>query len=314
MPYAGLPIIIALGVLGNALAAIVMLRPRFRQLSASVYLLLLAFADTGCLLLNHKVQYWMMKDTGVSLFSVPWLCRIYLWLTLSVPFVSSWLVVLVTMERVIIVCRPLRAKTLCTRKHAWIASISMLGCVFLSNIYVFFIGWSGHCGLDPTYTRTITIVAIIMFSCLPFLLIVLSNTTICVELFRQHRFVVSKLAECATTHGDTHRLTFMLIANSCVFIVLTLPFNVVLAYKQVGGEPAFWVTVTSEYLVCLSHAGNFLLYTATGSLYRQELVTIFGGRWTKRPVYRGVGQRDNCIIKGGVGPGGSDGSPGVTYV
>ena len=289
----GMPFVIIAGTIGNVLAAIIMLRPRFRKLSASVYLLFLAFADTGCLLLNHKVQYWMMKGTGVSLFSVPWLCRIYLWLTLSVPFVSSWLVVLVSLERVFIVCRPLHAKVWCTRKTAWRASLGLVLVMLLGNTYVFALGKPGVCVVKPNAVYVITVTAIVMFSCLPFVIILISNAIIVYQLVRQKRYISKRLSTTVSPQGDTQRLTTMLLANSCVFLILTLPYNTMLSYKQLGGRPVLWVVAIAEYLLCLNHACNFLLYTITGSLYRQELTDMCCGYRLRRnrSRYYSVGQR-----------------------
>ena len=291
--------IVTLGVLGNTLAGMVMLRPRFRKLSASVYLLILAGADTGCLLLNNKIQYWMMKDTGVSLYTVPWLCRIYLWLSLSVPFVSSWLVVLVTLERVFIVCRPLHAKVWCTRKTAWRASLGLVLVMFLGNTYVFGLSRPGSCRLDPASVRIVTVGAIVMFSCLPFLIIFVSNVGITVQLLRQHNFIVKKLSANNQAQADTQKLTTMLIANSCVFIILTLPYNSLLSYKQLGGRPDRWALLISEYFLCLNHACNFILYTLTGSLYREELAALFcrNRHGVERGIFRGTDRRNEPVTE-----------------
>ena len=300
---AGMSVITIVGVTGNVMVALVMLRPRLHRLSSSVYLLLLAVADSACLLLNPSLQDWMQKDTGSSLYSVPWLCRIYLWLRLSVPFVSSWLIVLVTMERVVVVSRPLYAKVWCTRKTAWRISMGLFLFMFLGNIYVFPLGKSDCCKLDAATLNIMTTVAMATFSGIPFVFILVSNAVIVTQLSRQRRRMLNELKVNHQKQREALQLTTMLVTNSCAFILLTFPYNTVLLYKQLGGKPAPWCMIMAKYLIFVNHACNFFLYTMSGSLYRHELKSLCSIRARRRArrAYSNVSRGRNDTTGSGSG-------------
>ena len=273
-----LPIIIVIGIIGNFLSAAVLLRRRFRSMTSSIYLLALAVTDTMCLLLDLKVQQYLEMHGLPYFIHHPSTCLLYWWLIQSIPFVSSWLVAAVTIERVIIVLRPLKAKIICTRLKTLIIVVSIFVVMLAGATYLFAVVDPETCNVPPQIKHFVVIVAIVTFSLLPFCVIFVCNMTIVVKLIQQRKFISQNMAATsAHTQSDTNRITGMLIANSCVFIILTLPYNVLVSYRVAIGKTGRFDVASqiTTYMVTINHSINFLLYVICGSLYRKELLLMF---------------------------------------
>ncbi len=104
-------ILIISGSIGNTLSFCVMLRKEMRQMSTSVYLVALSVADTLCLLEGPLVDMilssslflgWHMPMQSKSL------CQLYFFLYYMNPHISSWCLVAVTVERLLVIYFPHR--------------------------------------------------------------------------------------------------------------------------------------------------------------------------------------------------------------
>lgn len=280
-------IMVIVGVTLNALTIAVMLQHRFRSLSSSVYLMALAAADIVCLLVDFKFLEVLQKLMNIEYPPGYWLCVIEWWVSQFPFFISSWLIVAVTLERVIIVCLPLKAKSLCTRRKSWIAVVVIIISMMVISLTHALLVDGEECKVhDKTIYTILILLSISMYTILPFAIIFICNITIVCQLLKQRKFMDNKMTKTsAKAQSDTQRLTKMLITNSCVFIVLTLPYNAILFYIKIISNPepkrdsAVYTALTiCHYFVTINHCINFLLYTISGSLYRRELKDMFCGR------------------------------------
>ena len=127
--------IILVGTAGNIISLIVWSSgKRCRSLSGSVYLMTLAVSDTSvlcCVALFYAVLYvFDMNLANVNVF----MCKL---LTTSWHFpnlVSVWIVVCLTVERVIAVCWPLQASIWTNKRQSVIVIIVVIFLSFLINI------------------------------------------------------------------------------------------------------------------------------------------------------------------------------------
>lgn len=111
----GIPVIIALGFLGNTASFFVFVRTKLRNQSSYVYLAFLNVVDT-LFLVSLGLGVWL-GWIRVYLIHRPGWCQGIIYLTYVSSFLSAWTVVAFTVERYIVVFHPLRRR-FCTRARA----------------------------------------------------------------------------------------------------------------------------------------------------------------------------------------------------
>ena len=271
------PLIVAIGIIGNILSLCVLSRKKFRNLSVSVYLRGLAVADVSSLLISHSFLNLLEKTTGNYMRDFQgWACKIFIWLHLSLPWISSWLVVCISVERVIVVYTPHKAKRLCTTTKAYMVTTSLYLFILLGNVHSFF-KYDIHVGycspVEEIYYVALVGVAIALTSIAPFLVIVVCNLVIVCTLIKMSK-VQKALSHDKSSSQNSKNLTVMLVLNCILFLILTSPYNIVLMVYFFSDKAKFdlnFINVTYE-LAFSNHAINFFLYVICGSLFRKELL------------------------------------------
>ncbi|XP_063920469.1 FMRFamide receptor isoform X3 [Zophobas morio] len=112
------PLMVCIGVGGNAVTVIVLTRKRMRC-STNIYLTALAVADIVYLLFVFFLSFAVYKNIHDRKYELYW--RFYgltHWLCDSASSASVWLTVSFTLERYIAVCHPIKGKVLCTENRA----------------------------------------------------------------------------------------------------------------------------------------------------------------------------------------------------
>lgn len=104
------PILLAFGIVGNALAFAVLTRRSIRGVSAYVYLTVLSVTDTVVLVIG-LLRMWVSQLTGYDVRdqSGPWMCKLLMMAGYTASDYSVWLIVAVTAERFVAVAFPLSA-------------------------------------------------------------------------------------------------------------------------------------------------------------------------------------------------------------
>ena len=266
-------LIVGIGIIGNIRSLCVLSRTKFRKLSVSVYLRGLAVADFFTLLVSDTFLYFLEKTAGNYMRdSQGWACKIFIWLHLSLPWVSSWLVVCISVERAIVVYIPHKAKTLCTTTKAYIVTSLMYLLFLLGNIHVFFKFdiRDGYCNLvDKIYDVALGGVSIALYSIVPALVIVICNLVIVCTLIKMSR-VQKTMSHDKSASLKNKNLTVMLVMNCIFFLILTSPLNII---TMLGDQVAINKQIIRAIyeLSSLNHTINFILYVICGSLFRKEL-------------------------------------------
>ncbi|ELT92319.1 hypothetical protein CAPTEDRAFT_26694, partial [Capitella teleta] len=105
-----------LGVCTNILSFIAMLQPEIRHQTTSAYLAALSLSDIVCLVF-FTLRIW---------YNYPVYCHVNSYLRSAATTYSGWLIVAVSLERVIAVWFPLKASSWLTRKR------SLIGIAFIA--------------------------------------------------------------------------------------------------------------------------------------------------------------------------------------
>jgi hypothetical protein len=185
------------GLIGNSLSATIMFRRSRRGLSSYFYLALLALIDicvlyTGCLLFLFEITFNYHPQLHSNI-----LCRLAFYIQHLFTYISAWLIVAVTFERLMVVRFPFQSIRL-SRMHVTYI-ITML-------IFVFFSFYTAHCfftmklyeinlqtdeGYHPNhlvcdliiYQRLLAFIDLCFYSVIPSILILIFNIFIIKTMF-----------------------------------------------------------------------------------------------------------------------------------
>lgn len=298
------PVLLVLGLVGNMFAFIVLYKYS-RQYHAYHLLYVLSVMDI-ILLLSGLFRLWIKEVIGLDLADIsPYSCKILVFFGFFSSHCSVWIVSFLSIERALIVSLPLKSMYLINERRSKIV-VSILITIFgLLNFHLLFtMGIPGQsCGPLPASENFITNIwpwiDALIYSCLPFLIILISNisTVISLSVARRKRDGMTAFLpkKDAGLLNREYFLTFMLLSLTFSFFVMLLPVNTMIIMV------AFWNKVNHslretaifqlakiivEMLMYSNHAINFLLYFWTGSEFRQQFVSTFCRRQSKLHIFR----------------------------
>lgn len=274
-------ILVIIGTVGHVLSIVVLSRPRMRYTSIYCYLFVLACSDTVVLWLSC-FKTWVRIVAGYELLHESYAaCKIVTFLYLSSTYLSSWLIVAMTIDRFIAVWFPLKVATLCSIRHARKTTAIMVFLAFFSNIHVF---WTMHLvDKSCTYTHYYSYfmwnvfepLKLAAYCFVPFAIVLSLNTALIYKLKWGSKYLHRQDTRDSTSSNAAghDRIICLLLTVSFTWFFLTLPVSL-LAYvpflhDNPYGRTMCWV------LMYTNHSINFYLYCLTGRKFQQELKEAF---------------------------------------
>jgi hypothetical protein len=272
--------LILTSIIGNVLILIVMSLPHNRKSSTAVFFMALAVSDI-ILVLFLPFERWLHWTTKWSIYdlNIHSLTLAKKILDYTVFHSSSWILVCVTVERVIGVLIPHKVKTICSRKKALLMVICTCLFILIVNTLAFTvlvdITYSKETG--PNWKDKVTNGRLIvqwwdicMAFLIPLSIISSGSIVIVIQLLRAS---VQK-----SSSSKTNPVTLKLLAVNGVFIVTMSPFCI-FAYMlvaQVALDIDLQILpVISDALLFLSDlnaALNFFVYCLSGSRFRSDVI------------------------------------------
>ena len=287
------PVIFMIGIFGNSLSLLVFRSKTLKKLSASTYLAALSISDNFSLVFYVLVE-WLRRglkdispDLDVSFLNSNGLCQVLLYMAYISRLMSSWIIVVFTIERFLGVCYPLRS----FKRGAGKIILSML---VLSSLLVLYkpILSGGYMranrklctanddfkllsfALDGVFAISITLI--------PFIIITVLNILIVRKLFLRNKESRHMFADDSTIRLE---FTLILLAISFFFVAFNLPYSIVWArnfihsseIKQSTGTEAadieYWsgVLLITRTIFYMNYCINFFLYSITGKYFRNAL-------------------------------------------
>ena len=188
-----LPLIVV-GTVTNVLNLAVFTRPKMKSLSTTVYLLALSVADLGVMYFElFRIWFeWMDKMVDPALYMTDTYCKLGNYLNVACRDFSNWLIAAITVERLIVLAAPLKAKLFCTVFRARIITVSMACLIFGAHVHFLIfsaaledVGWV--CWQNPTSAIAPVITAWIefIFGNTVVFFVLLTNVAIVVLIVRQ---------------------------------------------------------------------------------------------------------------------------------
>ena len=197
---------------------------------------------------------------------------------------SSWLIVLVAIERTISVFYPFKVHIYCSKKR----TLFILGFLFIIAIagsLPYFFGpmvllrdgmhLCTVSGPDHIYNLAMFISTSLLYSIIPFIIVTSLNIALAKKIYKQNTIQ-------STRQDNNSALVATLFAISTLFVLTTLPSSIILILSEIWQiaeakmhVPPIYMNMTFT-LECVNHSVNFFLYCLTGSSFRKALQKLFG--------------------------------------
>ena len=298
------PIIVTIGVIGNALSFIVMKTKSLRYKSYSHYLCALAFFDTVTLVLRLVKtvdEYYVYELHIQGLFQSfnHASCVIFNFIEHVSYLMSSWLIVLMAIERLVAVCFPFK-KSIIRKQSGAIATIFIM-CILVCASQTFravMVGAIGEptleCAAHNSYKDIYTLLTVYYYEVtlvfvLPVTIILTCNCLVLYQIFRVQKAIKQKEpanARYRKVVTKRHRTTYMLLIVSFSYIVTLLPSFIVqlvidASIRTYGpGAQSIFITLYPfldlfATISLINYGVNFFIYILSGQSFRFELRKIF---------------------------------------
>ncbi|XP_074641421.1 galanin receptor 2b-like [Tubulanus polymorphus] len=288
-----------LGVISNMLAVAGSFE-RARRSSAHLFMFVLAWADIT-VLMNRTIFHDILQVRLRYQFSQIG-CKIEGFVDRLAFPLSSWLLVLMTVDRTVAITRPLSAHRLCTAKRAFIQIITLVSALLIFNLsstvwlykatkHIF---WINCIPKSESKVLVDAYEAIVrsLESYLPFLLITVLNGIMATSVRRAMK-IQAEMTGAKKTNQAGNRVTVMVVIVSVSFLLLMGPFSLSYILFTVGFDssndainyylshcdgpgPIFTVLKhIAESMVDLNYVINGYIYVATSSQFRSDIARVF---------------------------------------
>lgn len=300
------PFIIIVGLLGNGLSLAVFTSKALRKLTASTYLTALSLADTLALVFYVSVE-WLRRglvildpETKLEFLDKSGICQVLLYLAYLARFMSSWVIVLFTIERFTGICYPLRSFKRGGKRI--LCSLLFSGCIIVlykpaMSISTTIRGKTA-CTSNPEVPELLSYILDLAFALsitfVPFVIITVLNILIVRALYLRNRD--GTLFSEDTTTNIRLEFTIILVAISFFFVAFNLPYTIVWSRYFLTSHPEYnvasfskvdnnyWIAVLNitRTVFYLNYCVNFFLYSITGRCFRKTLIRMLSCKFIKQ--------------------------------
>ena len=295
-----LPVIVALGTVGNVLSAVVLVHRRLTGGSIDIYRVALAVADTTVLYVS-AFKTWIRLVTGFEwLHASDAACRCLTFVLLAALHLSAWLIVLLALDRFMTVWFPFRTASFCSVRGACLSVAFLVVVVVVGNMHAFWTfalveDWAPKCiPLVDSWFMNVAFnyVKFSTYSLLPFVVVAVLNVLIVYRVVKLRRrlqaYRVRRLraSSDAAVGGERTlqpplsakqvRATSMLVVLALMWLVLATPFTLVSILSVNGIRPKsdsdhLLVRTFAFVLMYANHSVNVVVYCVMELRFRTAL-------------------------------------------
>lgn len=296
--------LIILGTICNTISFMIMNVRKLRNYSCMKILSFLSIIDTLVLYqwnMNTFFKYNLSSPPNyedLEEISVFW-CRLISFLAFSMLQTSSWLLALVSFDRVMSINSTYWTRQMTKSKKLYSLIISICMFILLLNSHLLVFNGFEEERVDPKTSKSFkTIICyqskwdesyifpkwetahLFMYNAIPFLIILSCNFLIIYNV----KYARKIKSQNKNSDRRKKRMTFMLILVTCSFMLLTLPSVIVHTYyrETLSDKPyRRLVNLIVNNLAHTSHAINFFLYIFSAPNFRTEFNNFFTDLFTK---------------------------------
>lgn len=259
-----------IGFTGNILTTVTLRKRENRSNVTSVFIVVLAISDNIILVVGtlHPALYAFVLDELFSDLE----CEITVYFHIVSLQVSSWVLAVISIERLLCVSLPHKSKLIFTPRKAIIISIFLVVASSCMNIPLLIRELDGPCSCfireDSTSTYTVMPILDFLFTFfLPFVIILVSSIIIVVML--RIRVIGNQASKVMFSVSVT-----MLIVN-LVFIVTMLPFCVMQIIYICPADEIYIIWQGLYRLAQLNPVFNFFIYCLGNPRFRNDVKNMF---------------------------------------
>ena len=302
--FVTVPLLFVVGIVGNIFTVIIMRDEEFKKNVTSYILIALALSD---LIVNFMypfnkqfVRTLIGRDIrALSTFG----CHFFFSLWRTVKMSTSWLVVLISVERFIAVVYPFKAVKWIVKSRVLLAISTIYVILGIYNSY-----WSSvtdrivgpYClpNTRPAEALQLSYILILLgnvvYSPIPCVILFITTSIIVHALRRSHAKRKHLTSEQVQQQDNTSRITGMLLGVCIAFLILVTPITIGHLLSIFAGinilfstDPS--VTIYRELAQLMeqtNHSINFFLYVVSSSEFRRVLWDLLRGRRDKDTMRR----------------------------
>ena len=292
-----LPILIPIGLVGNTLSFLVMMKPNNRKMSTCIYMAAISINDN--IMMCSALHYWLMSVMKIAEWEMNG-CGIASFVGLHAVQNSTYQVLAMTVDKFIAIKWPHKAATYSTPKRATITVVVIYICVVFYNIpHIFITKLIGDVCLGyavgGNVTKVYSWLSFIINAFIPFVSLIYMNCIIIKKVRESHQlFGINNVNEqCKSGNRGAHRrqksmkntemqLTVMLLLVTTLFLILMIPTYIRFLYTAFTTRDTPVKYASLMFFYHLSHklyhtnnGINFFLYCISGRKFRSDLKELF---------------------------------------
>ena len=297
------PILVPIGLVGNTLSFLVMIKPNNRKMSTCIYMAAISINDNVMMLC--AAESWLATELKAYIRH-PIQCKIISFLGLAVLQNSTFQILLMTLDKYIAIKWPHRAATYSTPKRAKATVVVVFICVAIYNVPHFFaskligvqcIGFRAEGVITKVYSWfSFVLNAIIPFGLLIYMnLAIVKTIQLSQKLFSNSEASGPKINSMyqsqsmntglairqSSMKNAENQLTIMLLLVTTLFLILLIPTYVrfiYLTFLKTDTPSKYALSIflmQLTYKLFTTNSGiNFFLYCISGRRFRNDLKEI----------------------------------------
>ena len=283
------PVLIPLGLVGNTLSFLVMIRPNNRKISTCIYMAAISINDN--IMMFPALQDWLVG----TVFLREWYlleCILHTYLHAYSLQCGTYQVLAMTIDKYVAIKWPHRAATYSTPRRAKVIIFTIITSIAIFNLPHFFITAvvAGNCygfSVKSILTKIYSWLTIVLNAFIPFTLLIHMNYVIVKtvrnsrKMFRGNVGTTDIDARQKSMKSAENQLTIMLLLVTTLFLILLLPTYIRFIYASfmISDTPYKYATTMFifefSYKLYVTNSGiNFFLYCVSGQKFRNDLKEI----------------------------------------
>ena len=292
------PVLIPIGLVGNTLSFLVMVKPNNRKMSTCIYMAAIGINDN--LMMCSAFHCWLVSAANIHKWNL-WECKLSAYLHNFSLQSATYQVLAMTLDKYVAIKWPHRAAIYSTPSRARFIALGVLVCTLSYNVPHLFLGGllGGQClayVVGGTITRVYSCISFSLNGIIPFSMLIYMNYVIVHAVSKSRKMFrgttsSDKNNDIRTNQGTNTRprtmksaenqLTIMLLLVTLLFSILLIPTYIRFIYltfvksdtplKYARSMLIFQVT----YKLYVTNSGvNFFLYCISGRKFRSDLKAI----------------------------------------
>ncbi|XP_053657791.1 bombesin receptor subtype-3-like [Anopheles marshallii] len=293
-------IIMCLGVIGNIMVPIVILKTKDMRNSTNIFLTNLSIADLLVLLVctptvlvevNSPPEVWVLGEE---------MCKAVPFVELTVAHASVLTILAISFERYYAICEPLKAGYVCTKTRAlliclaaWTVAAILTSPILMISSYEYVEYIDGNMvaaclsPVDSFWPASFFVGSIVLFFIIPLFILVVLYSVIAKNLMDNPSIIMSSAS--SGNRGNVYKyrkqVIFMLGAVVVSFFVCLLPFRALTlwiiivpseAIVSVGIERFYILLYFCRIMLYMNSAINPILYNLMSSKFRNGFLQLLG--------------------------------------